>query len=84
MDFLSFIFALFPYGLCGLPSLLALAALIDAVRTGADWYWVPIVLFFPVIGPVAYFVVTKFVARRRCVGSRCRSGPAAMGPTPAQ
>jgi hypothetical protein len=59
VDVLSFFFALFPFGMCGLPSILALIALIDAVRTGADWYWVPIVLFFPVVGPVAYFVVTR-------------------------
>ena len=59
MDVLSYIFALFQFGMCGLPPLLAIAALIDAVRTGADWYWVPIIILLPVIGPVAYFVVTR-------------------------
>lgn len=50
-------------GGCGLftlaPLILAIVALIDVVRTGADWYWLPIILFFPVIGPLAYFALVR-------------------------
>ena len=42
-----------------LPLLLALVALVDAVRAGADWYWFFIILSFPVVGPIAYFVVVR-------------------------
>lgn len=39
--------------------LLALAALVDVFRSGADWYWVPVILFFPGLGPIAYFVIVR-------------------------
>jgi hypothetical protein len=41
------------------PMVLAVAALIDAARVGADWYWYMIILAFPGIGPIAYFVVVR-------------------------
>lgn len=42
-----------------LPLLLTVAAIVDVIRTGADWYWIPVVLFFPVAGPLAYFVLVR-------------------------
>ncbi|HET9765695.1 MAG TPA: tetratricopeptide repeat protein [Thermoanaerobaculia bacterium] len=42
-----------------LPLLLAVVAIVDVIRTGADWFWIPIVLFFPVAGPLAYFVLVR-------------------------
>ena len=39
--------------------ILTMVALIDAVRVGADWYWFLIILAFPGIGPIAYFVVVR-------------------------
>src|SRR5262245_10313436 len=42
-----------------LPLVLALVAIVDIVRSGADWYWVLIVLFFPVVGSVAYFLLVR-------------------------
>lgn len=45
--------------LTAVPALLALAALVDCVRAGASWYWFWIILAFPVVGPLAYFVVVR-------------------------
>ena len=42
-----------------LPLLLTVAAIVDVIRTGADWYWIPVVLFFPVAGPLAYFLLVR-------------------------
>jgi hypothetical protein len=42
-----------------LPLILAIVAIVDIVRTGADWYWILIVLFFPVLGSIAYFAVVR-------------------------
>lgn len=42
-----------------LPLLLSGAALIDAFRVRADWYWFMIILGFPVVGSIAYFVVVR-------------------------
>jgi hypothetical protein len=42
-----------------LPAILAVIALVDAVRVGADWYWFMIILAFPGLGPIAYFVVVR-------------------------
>ena len=42
-----------------LPLLLTVAAIVDVIRTGADWFWIPVVLFFPVAGPLAYFVLVR-------------------------
>lgn len=39
--------------------ILALVALVDCVRVGASWYWLWIILGFPVLGPLAYFVVVR-------------------------
>ena len=56
-----------------LPLLLTVAAIVDVIRTGADWFWIPIVLFFPVAGPLAYFVLV----RSRFIGGRFAASPAA-------
>lgn len=40
-----------------LPLVLSIAALVDIVRTRAEWYWFLIVFFFPFIGPIVYFAV---------------------------
>ncbi|HEX3556848.1 MAG TPA: tetratricopeptide repeat protein [Thermoanaerobaculia bacterium] len=39
--------------------ILTLVALADAFRVGADWYWFLIILAFPGVGPIAYFVVVR-------------------------
>jgi hypothetical protein len=41
------------------PTILAVIALVDAVRVGADWYWYMIILAFPGLGPIAYFLVVR-------------------------
>jgi len=67
-------------------AVLAIAALVDCVRVGAGWYWFWIIFAFPVVGPLAYFVVVRsplfagastamvppHVARRRQARSRLR------------
>ncbi|MCU0291491.1 MAG: hypothetical protein MUF10_05800 [Thermoanaerobaculaceae bacterium] len=35
---------------------LAILAIAHIVRNGSDWWWIPLVLFFPLLGPVAYFL----------------------------
>ena len=42
-----------------LPLVLAIVALVDIVRSGAAWYWIPIVFLFPLLGPIAYFVLVR-------------------------
>ena len=42
-----------------LPFVLAIVAIVDIIRTGADWFWIPVVLFFPVVGTIAYFVLVR-------------------------
>jgi hypothetical protein len=42
-----------------IPAILAVVALVDCVRVGASWYWLWIILGFPVIGPIAYFIVVR-------------------------
>ena len=42
-----------------LPWILRILALVDAVRTGADWYWYVVILVFPVFGALAYFVAVR-------------------------
>lgn len=54
MDFL-FSMGLFSY----LPWIVALVAIADVVRIGAPWYWIWIILAFPMVGPAAYFVVVR-------------------------
>ena len=62
---------LFGFGCFGfLPMVLAVVAVIDVVRVGAEWYWIPVILFFPVMGPIVYFVVVRG-------GSFARISPAA-------
>ena len=41
------------------PLILAIAALVDCVRVGASWYWIWIILAFPFVGPIAYFIVVR-------------------------
>lgn len=56
----SFIAYFLGAGIFGLlPWVLTIAALVDAVRTGADWYWYLIILSFPVVGALAYLVVVR-------------------------
>jgi len=56
----QFLFALSSLGLFGyLPWILNLVAIIDVVRVGASWYWIWIILMFPGIGAIAYFVVVR-------------------------
>jgi hypothetical protein len=54
-SFLSLGFGCFGF----LPVVLTVVALIDAIRVRADWYWFVIILAFPPIGPIAYFVVVR-------------------------
>ena len=42
-----------------LPLVLVIVALVDIVRSGAAWYWIPIVFLFPLIGPIVYFVAVR-------------------------
>jgi hypothetical protein len=47
-------------GLVGaVPAIFAVAALIDCARVGASWYWYWIIFSFPIVGPLAYFVVVR-------------------------
>jgi hypothetical protein len=41
------------------PLVLAITALVDCVRVGASWYWIWIILAFPFVGPIAYFIVVR-------------------------
>ncbi len=42
-----------------LPFAITLIAILDIVRTGAGWYWILIVLFFPVLGALAYLLLVR-------------------------
>lgn len=42
-----------------LPWILNLVAIVDVVRVGASWYWIWIILMFPGVGAIAYFVVVR-------------------------
>jgi hypothetical protein len=60
MDLMSGLLALGGMGLFSLaPLILSIVATIDVIRTGADWWWIPIVLFFPVVGSLAYFALVR-------------------------
>jgi hypothetical protein len=51
---------LFGLGVFGiLRWILVLVAVVDVVRVGASWYWIWIILMFPGIGAIAYFVVVR-------------------------
>jgi hypothetical protein len=56
---LTAILSLLSTGFGILPLVLTVVALVDAVRVGADWYWFMIILWFPVVGAIAYFVVVR-------------------------
>jgi hypothetical protein len=66
----------------GLPLLLSLLACIDIGRRGEAWWWYAIVLLFPIVGPIAYFVVTRRVAgavdSRGTTGQRRRHAQARL------
>lgn len=52
--------SLFGMGLISyLPWIVALVAIVDVVRNGAPWYWIWIIMAFPILGAVAYFVVVR-------------------------
>src|ERR1044071_4790995 len=54
------LFGLSNYGILGfLPLVIALVAIVDVVRVGADWYWIWIIMAFPLVGAAAYFVVVR-------------------------
>jgi hypothetical protein len=41
------------------PGVITLLALFDAIRMRADWYWFIVILAFPLVGSIAYFVVMR-------------------------
>jgi hypothetical protein len=53
------------YGLSSLgifgaiPAIIALVAIVDVIRVGAPWYWIWVIMGFPMLGPAAYFVVVR-------------------------
>lgn len=53
------------YGLSSLgifgaiPAIIALVAIVDVIRIGAPWYWIWVIMGFPMLGPAAYFVVVR-------------------------
>jgi hypothetical protein len=57
MDLLSGLFSLGIFSF--LPWIIALVAIVDVVRLGAPWYWIWIILAFPMVGAAAYFVVVR-------------------------
>ncbi|MFN7975051.1 MAG: tetratricopeptide repeat protein [Acidobacteriota bacterium] len=46
---------LYPALMSSAPMILTLVALVDAVRTGADWQWYVIIVVMPLLGPLFYF-----------------------------
>jgi len=38
---------------------IALVAIVDVIRVGAPWYWIWVIMGFPMLGPAAYFVVVR-------------------------
>lgn len=42
-----------------IPAIIALVAIVDVIRVGAPWYWIWIIMGFPMLGPAAYFVVVR-------------------------
>jgi len=57
MNLLSGLFNLGIFSI--LPGIIALVAIVDVVRLGAGWYWIWIILAFPMVGAAAYFVVVR-------------------------
>jgi hypothetical protein len=47
-------------GLFGaVPLILTIAAIVDCIRVRADWYWFWIIMMFPMVGAIAYFIVVR-------------------------
>ena len=42
-----------------IPMILSLLAIVDVIRVGAPWYWIWVIMGFPVLGAAAYFVVVR-------------------------
>jgi hypothetical protein len=42
-----------------IPAVIALVAIVDVIRVGAPWYWIWVIMGFPMLGPAAYFVVVR-------------------------
>lgn len=42
-----------------IPAIIALVAIVDVIRIGAPWYWIWVIMGFPMLGPAAYFVVVR-------------------------
>jgi hypothetical protein len=42
-----------------LPLVISLVAIVDVIRVGADWYWIWIIMAFPMVGAAAYFIVVR-------------------------
>src|SRR5215208_6794385 len=54
------LFGLSNSGIFGLlPLAIALVAIVDVIRVGANWYWIWIIMAFPLVGAAAYFVVVR-------------------------
>ncbi|HEX3128802.1 MAG TPA: hypothetical protein VH394_15830, partial [Thermoanaerobaculia bacterium] len=54
------LFGLSDLGIFGaIPAIIALVAIVDVIRVGAPWYWIWIIMGFPMLGPAAYFVVVR-------------------------
>jgi len=41
------------------PLILTLAVIVDVAWTRRGWYWIVVALMFPVVGPIAYFLVER-------------------------
>lgn len=55
-----------------LPIALTILAITHIVRHGAEWWWIAVVLFFPVMGSIAYFVASGALAGGRGEGQLFR------------
>jgi hypothetical protein len=42
-----------------IPAVIALVAIVDVIRVGAPWYWIWVIMGFPMLGAAAYFVVVR-------------------------
>lgn len=57
---MDLLFGLFSLGIFSfLPWIIALVAIVDCVRLGAPWYWIWVILAFPMVGAAAYFIVVR-------------------------
>ena len=56
----NLLFSFFSLGIFSIvPMVIALVAIVDVVRVGASWFWIWIILAFPMVGAAAYFVVVR-------------------------